>query len=52
MVVGWKGVPDAVLEVVVLAVGQVLRVAHRHLLTTVPKGSGQERWGGGETGKF
>lgn len=36
MVVGRERVPDAVLVVMVLAVGDVFCVAHRHLLTTVP----------------
>lgn len=43
MVVGGEGVPDAILEVVVLAVGQVFRVAHGHLLTSVPGGGGGEK---------
>ncbi|GAA6079537.1 uncharacterized [Tachysurus ichikawai] len=37
MVVGGERVPDAVLVVVVLAMGDVLCVAHCHLLTTVPE---------------
>lgn len=37
MVVRWKGVPDTILEVMMLTMGKVLCVAHRHLLTTVPR---------------
>lgn len=37
MVVRGEGVPDAVLVVVVLAMADVLRVAHRHLFATVPE---------------
>lgn len=37
MVVWWKGVPNTILEVMVLTMGKVLCVAHRHLLTTVPR---------------
>lgn len=36
MVVGWKRVPDAILVVMMLAVGYVFRIAHCHLLATVP----------------
>lgn len=36
MVVWWKGVPNTILEVMVLTMGKVLCVAHRHLLTAVP----------------
>lgn len=37
MVVRGERVPDAVLVVVVLAMGDVLRVAHRQLFATVPE---------------
>lgn len=37
MVVWWKGVPNAILEVMMLTMGKVLCVAHGHLLTTVPR---------------
>lgn len=37
MVVRWKGVPDTILEVMMLTMGKVLCVAHRHLLTAVPR---------------
>lgn len=36
MVVCWKGVPNTILEVMMLTMGKVLCVAHRHLLTAVP----------------
>ena len=37
MVVWWKGVPNTILEMMMLTMGKVLCVAHRHLLTTVPR---------------
>lgn len=46
MVVGWEGVPNTILEVMVLTMGKVLCVAHGHLLTAVPaKRRGQVRGG-------
>lgn len=37
MVVGWQRVPNAILVVVMLAVGDVLCITHCHLLATVPR---------------
>lgn len=46
MVVWWKGVPNAILEVMVLPVAKIVCVAHGHLLTTVPElGGGKEEKG-------
>lgn len=41
MVVRWERVPDAVLVVMMLAMGDVFCVAHCHLFTTVPKVMGK-----------
>lgn len=40
MVVWWEGVPNAILEVMMLTVSKVFCVAHGHLLTAVPTGAG------------
>lgn len=37
MVVWWERVPNAILVVMVLAVGDVLCITHCHLLATVPR---------------
>lgn len=41
MVVRWERVPDAVLVVMMLAMGDVFCVAHSHLFTTVPETMGK-----------
>jgi len=37
MVVWWKGMPNAILEMMMLAMSKVFSIAQGHLFTTVPE---------------